>query len=63
MEDLELSLFVKINPENLATELAFNESNNNLIKIILKIDELIADVGFTKKLIKKLKKTLKEEYV
>lgn len=58
----EVYLYLNVDLENLATELATSGdvSDDELIKFILQIDQIAFDVETTKKLIKKLKKVVKE---
>lgn len=56
-----IQLDLPVTTEVIADHLLTSLYDDALLEFILVLDEGVCDVGFTKKLIKKLKKTLKDE--
>lgn len=56
-----LDIYVNIDPRTVMERVAEEMDEDDIISLIMQMDYMMADYGFTKKLIKRLKKSLKNE--
>lgn len=58
--DFTMNTPTQVNVFELVEHLSWELTENQIKEVILRLDEYVADVGFTEGLIKALKKSLKE---